>query len=318
MSKSLFQKSVFILFLSLCFSLPGNSQAAIVSSESIMPGDYIQVENSPAIYYVTANRERQYFLSARIFKCYQNDYSRVKQLSKQTNLDDVAPSATIGVVAPKAGCGLVKSPSSPSVYAFDNQGTRHKIKDEATARALYGAEWSKQVYDMPDFIVSLFPIGNQFDETSPQTLTVIRTSVVTSQSGEPGFSSVGTSTSKYNWTINCGSADCFDKKFAACEPAEGIADLSVLSKSRYTIISKSATGCNVKIEYLYNFLSEDLNNKPMTCSLNNKINFDQSVSLPMEEIALGAMRGTSTNTYNCEGPLLSEMIKVYSKFGVNQ
>ncbi|OGH67410.1 MAG: hypothetical protein A3B90_03110 [Candidatus Magasanikbacteria bacterium RIFCSPHIGHO2_02_FULL_41_13] len=156
-----------LLSLGLVFFGLHNSKAIMIDTSSVHPGEYIQIEGSPAIYFITQNRERQYFTAAWIFKCYQTDYSNVVIFPKNSNLDELAASAAQGVVPPGAGCGLAKSPSSPSVYAFDAVGTRHKIKDEATAYALYGATWAKQIHDMPDFIISLFPIGTPLDNTTP-------------------------------------------------------------------------------------------------------------------------------------------------------
>lgn len=169
-------KKSFVLIISL-FTLaidlvnPVSSKAIITETRPVYRGEYIQVEGSSAIYRINESQQRQYFLASWIFKCYQPDYSNVVIFPKGTNLDELAPSAQQGVVPPKAGCGLAKSTMSPSVYAFDEMGIRHKIKDEATALALYGDTWAKQIHDMPDFIISLFPIGNQFDETNHQPIS---------------------------------------------------------------------------------------------------------------------------------------------------
>lgn len=165
--KKLFTHATSLAVFTLSLIFPNTSQAIMIDNASVHPGEYIQVQDSPAIYFINQNRERQYFLSSWIFKCYQSDYSNVVTFRPYTNLDDLAPSAMLGVVAPKAGCGLVKTTASPSVYAFDDNGTRHKIKDEASAYALYGASWAKQIHDIPDFIMSLFPIGTPLDNTTP-------------------------------------------------------------------------------------------------------------------------------------------------------
>ncbi len=161
--KQHFPKILGILCCSILLFTPNTSKANVIS-----PGSYIQVQDSPAIYRINANHERQYFTASWIFKCYELDYTKVITLAKNTNLDDLAPSAMQGVVAPAAGCGLVKSPTSPSVYTFDAQGIRHKIKDESSAALLYGPTWAKQIHDMPDFVVSLFPIGSPL-ESGTQT-----------------------------------------------------------------------------------------------------------------------------------------------------
>jgi hypothetical protein len=153
------------------FAVPQNTQA----TTDIQTGDYIKLEKSSAIYRITENHERQYFTAGWIFKCYQTDYTNVKILPENFDLE-IFPSSAQSVMPPLSGCGLAKSPASPSVYAFDNTGTRHKIKDEATARTLYGANWAAQIYDIPDFIFSLFPIGTPLAENNSVDTSPIRIS----------------------------------------------------------------------------------------------------------------------------------------------
>ncbi len=152
-------------------ALPQSTHA----TTDVQAGDYIKLENSSAIYRITENQERQYFTAGWIFKCYQADYSNVKILPSNFDLE-IFPSAVQGVMPPLTGCGLAKSPASPSVYAFDNTGTRHKIKDEATARTLYGANWAAQIHDMPDFLFSIFPIGSPLVENNSVDISPIRIS----------------------------------------------------------------------------------------------------------------------------------------------
>lgn len=160
------KKLLFFLFLIFL----GSTNISPTSANTIGPGDFIKLENSPAIYHINEKNERQYFTFGWIFKCYEPDYTKVKILPKDFNLEQF-PSALQGAMPPRSGCGLVKSPASPSVYAFDNEGLRHKIKDEISAKTLYGAQWAQQVHDMPDFVLSLFPIGTVFESNSQSSDT---------------------------------------------------------------------------------------------------------------------------------------------------
>jgi hypothetical protein len=50
----------------------------------------------------------------------------------------------------RPGVRLVKIVSDPKVYAVATNGELRWIPDEWTAKALYGADWSKKVDDVPD------------------------------------------------------------------------------------------------------------------------------------------------------------------------
>lgn len=158
----------FLLFTLLLGSLvPGLASAAISPVAEIYRGDFIKVENSSAIYYINDDNQRLYFPYGWVFKCFEENYDKVKTVSSNINLDDFFPAASRGVVGPRPGCGLVKTPASPAVYAFGFDGVRHKLANEQSARALYGNDWATKVHDVPDFILSLFPIGTPFDGSMP-------------------------------------------------------------------------------------------------------------------------------------------------------
>jgi len=154
--------------------LPGVASAAISPVAEIHPGDFIKLENSSAIYYINEDNQRLYFPYGWVFKCFEENYDKVKTVSASVNIDEHFPAAARGVVAPRPGCDLVKTPASPAVYAFGFDGVRHKIENETAARTLYGDNWATKVHDVPDFILSLFPIGVPFDGSTPHPGQIIR------------------------------------------------------------------------------------------------------------------------------------------------
>jgi len=157
--------------------VPAVASAAISPVAHVTGGDFIKQENSSAIYYINEDNERMYFPSGWVFKCYEADYTKVKNVPSNVILDEFFPAATRGVVGPRPGCGLVKSPASPAVYAFGFDGMRHKISNETAAQELYGMNWATKVYDVPDFILSLFPIGTPLDGSKPHPGQLIREQV---------------------------------------------------------------------------------------------------------------------------------------------
>jgi hypothetical protein len=55
-----------------------------------------------------------------------------------------------GNVHYRPGTRLVKITTDPKVYAIEPGGVLRWVPDEATAVALYGSQWSKQIDDLPD------------------------------------------------------------------------------------------------------------------------------------------------------------------------
>lgn len=59
----------------------------------------------------------------------------------------------------RPGTYLIKTVSDPKVYAIEPGGILRWIPDEATAVALYGANWNKIIIDIPDEFFSDYTLG---------------------------------------------------------------------------------------------------------------------------------------------------------------
>lgn len=94
-------------------------------------------------------------------------------------------------------------------------------------------------------------------------------------------------------TVDCGSEDCFQQKFATCQPATLKADVDFASVD-YKIIGPATGGCKMTFKYTTNPNPEWVN-KEMTCTFDSKINFQKS----MENVFNGVIDGSVV----CTGPL---------------
>lgn len=95
-------------------------------------------------------------------------------------------------------------------------------------------------------------------------------------------------------TVDCGDQDCFDAKFAACEPATMTSD-SGWAGVTYTIVGPVTGGCSMTMSYPTNPNPEWVN-KPMTCTFNNSLELTAAVQEQLN--AIGKSGGT------CTGPLV--------------
>jgi hypothetical protein len=96
-------------------------------------------------------------------------------------------------------------------------------------------------------------------------------------------------------TVNCGEENCFNKKFANCEPATLTSDVGFASV-HYEIISPANGGCKMKMKYPTNPNPEWIN-KEMTCTFDNKLSLEKSV----ESTFGGVIEGNII----CQGPLFN-------------
>jgi len=153
----------------------GSAQAAVVAVADVDAGDLIKLADQSAVYLVNEDMERMYFAFGWLYKTWFPNFDGIKTLAAGTDLDAHFPPASRGAVSPRPGsCEAMKSPASPAVYVVSFDGVRHKLASEAAAVALCGADWAKKVHDLPDFVISLFPIGGELDGSMPFPGQLIR------------------------------------------------------------------------------------------------------------------------------------------------
>lgn len=108
-----------------------------------------------AVYYVGADGLRHAFTNTKLFNTWYCDFSQV-QVVQPDKL------ASIGLgqnVLYRAGLRMVKFTSVPKVYLVAEGGVLRPIKDEATARGLYGTAWNKLIDDISDAFYTSYQIG---------------------------------------------------------------------------------------------------------------------------------------------------------------
>ncbi len=94
-------------------------------------------------------------------------------------------------------------------------------------------------------------------------------------------------------TVDCGSDDCFQKKFVACQPATLQLDAG-FGVAHYKIIGPSTGGCSMTFVYTKN-PNPAWVNKEMTCTFDNTIGFQKSIENTFNAVLNGSIK--------CEGPL---------------
>lgn len=144
---------------------------------SFFPGEFVRSPSFPTVYYVTPEFTRRPFPNAQTFFTYADNFDQVVWVS-----DDLLPTLPVDVpMLPKSGVVLVKIQSLVEVYAIeDNPANDHSpllryIPDEATAAALYGANWSDDIIDVEPTYWQLFSFGSNMTVNDRPSLSIIKT-----------------------------------------------------------------------------------------------------------------------------------------------
>lgn len=101
--------------------------------------------STPAVYEIEDGK-RWVFPNERVYFSWHPDFSEVQSVTDQ----ELAAYQIGGNVTYKPGLKLVKIQSDPRVFAVGKGGILRWLKTEEAAAALYGADWNKQVDDIPD------------------------------------------------------------------------------------------------------------------------------------------------------------------------
>lgn len=142
---NIFSKRLSVVALSVTTIMwaVGAMQAPV--AHAVAAGSLIKA-SGPAVYYLAADGKRYTFPNDKIYRSWYSDFSGVQVISDA----ELASYYIGGNVKYRAGTRLVKITTDPRVYAVEPTGTLRHIPDEATAIALYGANWAQMVDDLPD------------------------------------------------------------------------------------------------------------------------------------------------------------------------
>jgi hypothetical protein len=114
-----------------------------------------------AVYYLGLDGRRHAFPNADVYATWYRDFSGV------TEIGAAALAAwPLGRNAPyRPGSRLVKLATVPTVYAVGEHATLRPIPSESAAAALAGADWARQVADLPDVFFLDYATGAAIGES---------------------------------------------------------------------------------------------------------------------------------------------------------
>ncbi len=114
----------------------------------------------PAVYYCGADGKRYVFVNEKAYHSWYPDFSTVQTISDA----DMALIPLGGNITYRPGSRMVKIMTDPKVYAVSRGGILRWVTTEAVAIRLYGADWNKQIDDVPDSFFTNYTLGEPITE----------------------------------------------------------------------------------------------------------------------------------------------------------
>ncbi|MEK7583742.1 MAG: hypothetical protein AAB490_00720, partial [Patescibacteria group bacterium] len=152
LKKVSFSALMFMMVFSLSFGsfVPSTSAA-------LMGGDLVKGPNSDAVYYINGSTSTKHvFPDAKTYFTWYTNFDGIKAATIAEL--DMYPTGT--PVSYRPGTLLVTHPNTAKVYAVEAGGKLRAIPDEATAAALYGAQWATWVRDVHELTFGNYTMGS--------------------------------------------------------------------------------------------------------------------------------------------------------------
>ncbi len=136
---------------------------SLTATAAQVDGSLIKAKEFDSVYYYKAG-QRWVFPNLKAYKSWYKDFSTVKVIPR-TELESYSIHLPGSNIVYRAGTRLVKITTDPKVYAIEPGGKLRWVKDEATAKALYGNDWAKRVDDVSDAFMTSYNVGADLSGT---------------------------------------------------------------------------------------------------------------------------------------------------------
>ncbi len=118
----------------------------VSAATTIVSGDLIRGQSFSAVYYMGADGFRYVFPNEKTYFTWYSNFDSVKFISDA----DLGNIQIGGNVTYKPGSKMIKINTDPKVYAVGDNGVLRWVSTADAAVAIGGANWNKQIDDVPD------------------------------------------------------------------------------------------------------------------------------------------------------------------------
>ncbi|MDD4304697.1 MAG: hypothetical protein PHG92_04420 [Patescibacteria group bacterium] len=143
-------KKLFVYTMVFSMVFLGVGPMNIAKAVDVSAGDLVRSTTNAGVYYVYndgGTLKRAAFPNSKTYFSWFEDFSGVKTIST----DELANISYTGkLITYRPGTKMIKIDTDPKVYAVEPGGVLRWVNSEATALALYGANWATMIDDVPD------------------------------------------------------------------------------------------------------------------------------------------------------------------------
>src|SRR3989338_6495986 len=170
MNDTLKKVSFSALMFMMVFSLSFGS-FFVPRASALVGGDLVKGPNSDAVYYINGSTSTKHvFPDAKTYFTWYTNFDGIKTATV-AELDMFPTGAPVSY---RPGTLLVTHPNTAKVYAVEAGAKLHAIPDEATAAALYGAQWATWVRDVHELTFGNYTVGSDLTSSMHSEGTLLQ------------------------------------------------------------------------------------------------------------------------------------------------
>src|SRR3989344_4159015 len=132
-------------------------------------GDLVKGPNSDAVYYINGI-QKHVFPDAKTYFTWYSNFDGIQTVTV-SELDMFTTGAPVSY---RPGTNLVTHPNTARIYAVQPNASLRWIPDEATATALYGANWSTWVRDVHELTFGNYTVGSDMTSAMHSVGTLLQ------------------------------------------------------------------------------------------------------------------------------------------------
>ena len=155
------KKSIVYFFLTVLLVGAGLALSAPLQAQTFARTNSLIKGPGPTVYWLAEDGKRYPFPNIRTFWSW---FPSSKLLEVQTLTISQLSELPLGKnITYRPGAKLIKTPTSPKVYAVSRYGILHWIKSEWMATQIYGTNWKTYLEDVPDEFFNDYTLGAPLD-----------------------------------------------------------------------------------------------------------------------------------------------------------
>ncbi|MFB6182024.1 MAG: trypsin-like peptidase domain-containing protein [Candidatus Magasanikbacteria bacterium] len=137
------------------------------SCSKLESGDLVKFGEADTVYIINRDKEIMHFPSSEVFHSWFKNFDDVHHVSQTCSEQYETPKKMPISMTFRPGSTLVTTPLENKVYAVTLNNTLRPIKNEQTAQALYGSNWTDEIVDVSEIHRRNYENGKPITKNNP-------------------------------------------------------------------------------------------------------------------------------------------------------